>query len=356
MSARASSTKVPPGAAARAPRCGRRPRRSRTARSFRRPRDWRPPPRSPRPGPQCGRRRRRVCVSSFEVCGHRHADAATIEDPLQHRVAVQRSPVRDSVDQAMPALVVAMAGKPVCRGCGEAGHPRRWEVRSRGHCGKKKGGCLARRRSGDHEATLLTSAKMHARQPDAPGLRRGAPRPGPPRSACRSVAAASYCNKSWSSSRINTPTIADPISPDSPDHPAAGAEHPQSRRGPRPGGTDLPMSAHSRRDGFGCRSTGLSGCRDPVRHEDRASRPIPGSLPRPPAQVDTHTRVVRPRPRQVLRQRSIRRRPDLTAAYQPGGASRRVRGRARSRGLLARSGRRRRSWQPIPAPPRVRAR
>ncbi len=41
------------------------------------------------------------------------------------------------------------------------------------------------------------------------------------------------------------------------------------------------MSAHSRRDGFGCRSTGLSGCRDPVRHEDRASHPIPGSLPRP---------------------------------------------------------------------------
>jgi hypothetical protein len=47
---------------------------------------------------------------------------------------------------------------------------------------------------------------------------------------------------------------------------------------------------------------------------------------------------------------------DVTVGYQPGGASRRVRGRPRSPGPLARSGRRRRSWQPTAAPPRVRAR
>jgi hypothetical protein len=53
---------------------------------------------------------------------------------------------------------------------------------------------------------------------------------------------------------------------------------------------------------------------------------------------------------------SIRPSRDVTVGYQPGGASRRVRGRPRSPGPLARSGRRRRSWQPTAAPPRVRAR
>ena len=48
-------------------------------------------------------------------------------------------------------------------------------------------------------------------------------------------------------------------------------------------------------------------------------------------------------------------RVDVTVTYLPGGASRRVRGRARTPGPLAHSGRRRRSWQPTSAPPRVRA-
>jgi hypothetical protein len=55
-------------------------------------------------------------------------------------------------------------------------------------------------------------------------------------------------------------------------------------------------------------------------------------------------------------QSSIRRGRDVTVAYPPGGASRRVRGQARTPRPLTRSGTRRRSWQPIPAPPRVRAR
>jgi hypothetical protein len=84
------------------------------------------------------------------------------------------------------------------------------------------------------------------------------------------------------------------------------------------------------------------------------------ALPVRAAQAGAQARVVTPQPRQVLLwrcgPRSIRRSRDVTVGYHPGGASRRVRGRTRSPGPLARSGRRRRSWQPTAAPPRVRAR
>ena len=46
---------------------------------------------------------------------------------------------------------------------------------------------------------------------------------------------------------------------------------------------------------------------------------------------------------------------DLNVAYQPGGTSRLVRGRARTPRLLARSGRQRPAWQPIAVPPGVMA-
>jgi hypothetical protein len=56
------------------------------------------------------------------------------------------------------------------------------------------------------------------------------------------------------------------------------------------------MSAHTRRDGPGCRFIlAISGYADRVRHEERALLPIPGSLPRVPVQVDAQTRAVRPR-------------------------------------------------------------
>jgi hypothetical protein len=56
---------------------------------------------------------------------------------------------------------------------------------------------------------------------------------------------------------------------------------------PQPNGPanalDLPVSAHTRRDGPGRRSTrAISGCGDPVSHEDRASRPVQDALPRVP--------------------------------------------------------------------------
>jgi hypothetical protein len=82
--------------------------------------------------------------------------------------------------------------------------------------------------------------------------------------------------------------------------------------------------------------------------------------PASPAQAGAQARVARPPPGQVLLWRcgppSIRRSRDVTVGYQPGGASRRARGRPRSPGPPARSGRRRRSWPPTAAPPRVRAR
>src|SRR5215469_393590 len=52
--------------------------------------------------------------------------------------------------------------------------------------------------------------------------------------------------------------------------------------------------------------------------------------------------------------RQIRGPTALTDMFGPGGASRRVPGRTRPRGLPARNDRPRRSWQPIPVPPRVR--
>jgi hypothetical protein len=86
----------------------------------------------------------------------------------------------------------------------------------------------------------------------------------------------------------------------------------------------------------------MSGCGDPVRHEDRASPHArsQGHRPASPVQVDAQTRVVRPRPRQILLERG-------------GSPSIRWSGRAGAPVPLAHSGRRRRS---TPAPPRVRAR
>jgi hypothetical protein len=73
---------------------------------------------------------------------------------------------------------------------------------------------------------------------------------------------------------------------------------------PQPNGPanalDLPMSAHSPRRAWLSLHRAISGCGDPVSHEDRASRPVQEALPRVPAQVDAQTRVVRPPPRQVL--------------------------------------------------------
>jgi hypothetical protein len=133
---------------------------------------------------------------------------------------------------------------------------------------------------------------------------------------------------------------------------------------PQPNGAanalDLPMSAHTRRNGPGCRSTGRSvvaATRSATRTglHVRSKRRCPR-----PRLSSRRMRVVRPPPRQVLLQRCgpppIRRSRDVTVGYQPGGAPRRVQGRPRSPGPLARSGRRRRSWQPTAAPPRVRAR
>ena len=74
---------------------------------------------------------------------------------------------------------------------------------------------------------------------------------------------------------------------------------------PQPNGPanalDLPMSAHTRRDGPGCRSTGRSvvvAIRSATRTglHVRSKRRCPAS----PAQVDAQTRVVRPPPGQVL--------------------------------------------------------
>jgi hypothetical protein len=64
---------------------------------------------------------------------------------------------------------------------------------------------------------------------------------------------------------------------------------------------DLPMSAHTRREGPGCRSAGRSvfaAIRSATRTglHVRSKRRCPAS----PAQVDAQTRVVRPPPRQVL--------------------------------------------------------
>jgi hypothetical protein len=99
-----------------------------------------------------------------------------------------------------------------------------------------------------------------------------------------------------------------------------------------------------------------------IRSATRTGLHVPSRrrCPESPAQAGAQARVVRPPPRQVLLwrcgPRSIRRSRDVTVGCQPGGASRRVRGRPRSPGSPARSGRRRRSWQPTAAPPRVRAR
>ena len=75
--------------------------------------------------------------------------------------------------------------------------------------------------------------------------------------------------------------------------------------------------------------------------------PVPriaaGHCPASPVQVDAQTRVVRPRPRQIF-------------SSVGGSPSIRRSGPAGAPVPLAHSGRRRRSWQPTPAPPRVRAR
>jgi hypothetical protein len=113
---------------------------------------------------------------------------------------------------------------------------------------------------------------------------------------------------------------------------------------------DLPTSAHTRRDGPGCRSTGRSVVAGSG--QLRGLGFTSGSRGAP--------RVVRPptkaSPAPALRVAFDQTQRDVTVGYQPGGASRRVRGRLRSPGPLARSGTRRRSWQPSAAPPRVKVR
>ncbi len=59
--------------------------------------------------------------------------------------------------------------------------------------------------------------------------------------------------------------------------------------------------AHSPRRAWLSLHWAISGCGDPLRREDRASRSIPGSCRASPIQVGAQTRVVRPPPRQVLR-------------------------------------------------------
>ena len=60
----------------------------------------------------------------------------------------------------MPALVVAMAGKPdLLQDAGGAGIPGVGEYEPGTTVQGKKGCCLAGRRPGDHDATVLTSAK-----------------------------------------------------------------------------------------------------------------------------------------------------------------------------------------------------
>jgi hypothetical protein len=118
--------------------------------------------------------------------------------------------------------------------------------------------------------------------------------------------------------------------------------------------------AHSPRRAWLPLRRAVSGCGDPVSHQDRASRPVQEALPRVPGSGRRAGPRCQAAARQVLPwrcgPRPVRRSRDVTAGYQPGGASRRVRGRPRSPGPLARSGRRRRSWPPTAAPPRVRAR
>ena len=102
-----------------------------------------------------------VCVSSFEVRGHRHADCGhDASDVPEHRVAVQRSPVRDSAGPG-DARTGRGDGREadLLQDAGGAGIPGVGEYEPGTTVQGKKGCCLAGRRSGDHEATVLTSAK-----------------------------------------------------------------------------------------------------------------------------------------------------------------------------------------------------
>jgi hypothetical protein len=73
------------------------------------------------------------------------------------------------------------------------------------------------------------------------------------------------------------------------------------------------LAALTRRDGLAV-ALDDQWLRDPVRRQDRVLTPIPQAAP--PVQVDAQTRAVRPRPRQILRQGSIRRRRTSPSAIR----------------------------------------